>query len=133
MVLGWDIRDGLLTIRREAESIMTETVVCGEWEDATDPATGDAIRTLTTGRYTGKGRIRYPSRAVLNVNQAAPAGVLEPVLSIPHGAPQLFDGDEVEVAASAADAALVGRRFKVQGRAAAGQTSAHRYLLQELT
>lgn len=131
MSLGYDLARGLSVLRAEAESRMTETVTGGLYEDGHDQ--GDATSALVTERYSGKARIRYASRAVLNAGQTAPLAVLEPVLSIPVGSPELFDGDEVVVTASTDDVALVGRRYKVQGRGNAGQTTAHRYLLQELT
>lgn len=113
---------------------MTETVSVGLFRDGTD-ANGNATRVLVTSRYSGKGRIRYASRVVMNAGSGASGAsytVQEPVLSIPVGSPRCFDGDEVEVSASTDDGVLVGRRFKVQGSTVAGQTSAHRYLLQEL-
>lgn len=133
MTLGYDIARALPELRAAAESRMTETVTVGLYTVTTYPGTGDPTRTLTTERYSGVGRVRYAERSVLNTGQASPVAVMEPVLSIPFGSPACFDGDEVEVSASTDDPVLVGRRFKVQGLARAGQTTAHRYLLQELT
>ena len=133
MTLGYDIAGALPGLRAQAESRMSETVTVGVYADGTNPATGDPTRTLVTTRYTGVARIRYAERSVLNAGQAAVAAVMEPILSIPFGSAECFDGDEVDVTASTDDQLLVGRRFKVQGRARVGQTTAHRYLLQELS
>src|SRR5690606_31409184 len=125
MSLGYDIAWALPALRAEAESRMTETVTGGLYTDGVD-GDGNPTRALVTERYSGKARVRFASRAVLNTGQTAPTAVMEPVLSVPHGSAELFDGDEVEVTASTDDSALVGRRFKIQGRANAGQTTAMR-------
>lgn len=112
---------------------MTETVTVGLFRDGTDPVTGDPTRVLVEARYTGKARIRWTSREVTNAQgPGMPFTVQEPFLSVPFGTPRFFDDDEVRVDGSASDPILVGRQFSVQGDAIAGQTSAHRYPLQEL-
>ena len=131
MTLGGDIAFALVGLRAAAVSRMTETVLVGRFRDGTDPVTGDPTRVLVTKRYEGVGRIRYAERSVLNTGIAGPIAVQEPFLSIPHGSPACGDGDEVEVLTSTDDPILIGRRYKIQGSARAGQTTAHRYLLQE--
>ena len=119
--------------RKVAEQRMSEVVEVGLFADATDPETGDPVRTLVVERYVGKARIRWGSRGVTNANgPAMPVTVQEPYLSVPFGAPALFDDDEVHVTASEADPILVDRKFRVQGAAIAGQSTAHRYPLEEL-
>lgn len=132
--IGYDIAQHLPGLRREAESRMTETVTVGIYTDATDPDTGNPMRTLTTTRYTGSGRIRYGSRGVVNINAPGqPATVQEPYLSVPVGSPRLIVGDDVEVSASVHDPLLSGRRYRIQGNASAGQVTAARYPLEELS
>lgn len=137
MDLGYEIAAALPGLRAQAESRMTETVTIGVYTDATADD-GSPTREPVEVRYTGKARVRYVGRAVLNTGTSAsgtfntPFTVQEPYLSIPVGSPVCYDGDEVEVTASADDGIIVGRRFKIQGLPAAGQTTAHRYLLQEL-
>lgn len=131
-MLGFDIANALPALRMEAESRMTDAVDVGLFEDGTDDATGNPTRNLVTERYSGKARVRLPSQNVTNAQAPSmPVAVQEPTLSIPWGSSRLFIGDEVLVSGSD-DPILVGRRFRVQGNAQAGQTTAHRYPLQEI-
>jgi len=112
---------------------MWETVLVGKFRDGTDPDTKDATRVLETERYTGKARIRWGSREVSNSQATgSPVAMQEPYLSVPFGTARFFTDDEVECSASP-DPLLVGRRFKLSGAAAAGQVSAYRYPLEELS
>lgn len=133
MSLGSDIDAGLIELRAEAESRMTDSVMVGKFVDGTDPITKDAIRVLELARYTGKGRIRWGSREVSNSQATgSPVAMQEPYLSVPFGTARFFTDDEVECNDSP-DPLLVGRRFKISGAAAAGQVSAYRYPLEELS
>ena len=116
-----------------ADSRMSETVLVGKFRDGTDPDTKEATRVLETERYTGKARIRWGSREVSNSQATgSPVAMQEPYLSVPFGTARFFTDDEVECIASP-DPLLVGRRFKLSGAAAAGQVSAYRYPLEELS
>lgn len=118
--------------RRSAEGRMTDTIACGLFYDATDETTGDATRTLATPRYTGIARIKWGSREVTNLNGvSSPVAVQEPFLSIPFGSPRLHVNDEVQITGTE-DPILIGRSFRVAGAPQAGQTTAHRYPLEEL-
>lgn len=131
MSLGSDIAAALPQLRAEAESRMFDTVLAGRFKDGTDE-NGDATRVIETERYTGKARIRWGSRAVSNSSAAgSPVASQEPYLSIPFGSARLFNDDEVECTESS-DPLLVGRRFRVEGAAIAGQVTAYRYPLIEL-
>lgn len=130
-MIGDDIAAALPGLRAEAESRMRDTVTVGLFEDGTDEA-GEPTRTLVTERYTGKARIRWGSREVTNAAAPSmPVTVQEPYLSVPFGTPRFFDDDEVLCTASE-DPILVGRVFRVQGDAIAGQVTAYRYPLEEL-
>lgn len=119
--------------RKHAKGRMTETVTVGLYEDGTNPA-GAPTRTLTDTRYTGVGRVKYPTGTVSDsVSASQPVATQRLELSIPSGSARLHEGDEVHVTASTADAGLVGRRYTVAGAAQAGQTTAHRYPLTEVT
>lgn len=132
MTLGADISAALPGLRAEAESRMTDAVQVGRFMDATDPLTGDPTRVLETERYTGKARIRWGSREVSNSDAtSSPVGSQEPYLSVPFGAARFWADDEVLVTGSP-DPLLVGRQFRVQGAAVAGQVTAYRYPLTEL-
>ena len=133
MSIGDDIAAALPGLRAEAESRMTETVTVGLFRDKTDETTGDPIRVLIVERYSGPARIRWTGRGVTNApGPSMPVTVQEPVLSIPHGSPRLFDRDEVLIVSSTTDPILPGRRLAIQGDAIAGQTTAARYPLTEL-
>lgn len=111
---------------------MRDTVQVGVFEEDADEITGDPIRVLVTERYTGKARIRWGSREVTNgMSPSMPVTVQEPYLSVPFGTARFFDDDEVLCTASD-DPLLVGRMFRVQGAAAAGQVTAYRYPLEDL-
>ena len=133
MITSMDaVQRALARARAAAEARMSETVDVGLYVDGEDENL-EPTRELDTERYTGKARIRWASRDVSRVEAPAmPVAVQEPYLSIPFGSAPLFTGDEVYVSASLVDPILVGRRFTILGRPAAGQTSAHRYLLEEL-
>ena len=131
VTLGADISAALPSLRAEAESRMTDAVEVGLFADGVDEA-GDPTRTLVTERYTGIGRIRWASREVSNSSSTgSPASMQEPYLSVPFGTARLFIDDEVVCTASE-DPLLVGRTFRVQGAAAAGQVTAYRYPLEDL-
>lgn len=132
MSIGDDIAAALPELRAQAESRMTETVTVGLFRDGTD-ANGDATRVLVEERYSGPARIRWTGRGVTNAQAPAmPVTVQEPVLSVPHGSPRLYDRDEVLITASTADPILIGRQVWIQGDAIAGQVTATRYPLTEL-
>lgn len=131
-MLGDDIAAALPGLRAEAESRMRDTVQVGLFADGTDEATGDPTRVLVAERYAGIGRIRWGSREVTNADgPSMPVTVQEPYLSVPFGTARFFDDDEVHVTVSE-DPILVGRKFRVQGDAIAGQVTAYRYPLEEL-
>lgn len=132
MTLGGDIASALPGLRAEAESRMSETVQVGRFTDGTDPVTGDPTRVLEAARYEGKARIRWGSREVSNSDAvSSPVGSQEPYLSVPFGTGRFWADDEVLVTGSS-DPLLVGRQFRVQGAAVAGQVTAYRYPLTEL-
>jgi len=113
---------------------MSETVTVGLFADGTDETTGDPTRVLVTSRYVGKARVKYPSLGVSERSEPSNVfAVQQTMLSIPTGAPELREGDEVSVTGSTVDTGLVGRRYKIAGAAQAGQTTSHRYPLTELT
>lgn len=118
--------------QRMADERMTERVDVGLFADGTD-ASGNATRVLKTERYTGQARIRWGSREVTNANAPSMHVALqEPYISVPVGSPRLYPLDEVHITESI-DEILVDRRFRVQGAAAAGQVTAYRYPLEELS
>lgn len=133
MTLGSDIEAALPRLRAEAESRMTEKVTVGLYRDGTDPVTLNPTRVIEQERYTGIARIRWGSREVSNSQATgSPTAMQEPYLSVPFGTIRLFTDDEVDCTAST-DPLLVGRRFKISGAAVAGQVTAYRYPVEELS
>ena len=120
--------------RRRANERMSETVTVGSFTDGV-AEDGSPTRVPAVARYDAKpGRIKYESLNAQEQDGAgSPVAMQTPHLSVPSGSPQFFEGDEVLVVASAADALLVGRVYRVTGSAQAGQTTAHRYPLEELS
>lgn len=133
-MLGWDVAAVLPDLQAQAVSRMTETVQIGLFEDGVDPVTNAATRVLAEERYSGIGRVRYPSYAVAEMSPASqPVTAQDIVVLLPHGSGPVFEGDEIVVIASTADDQLVGRRYIVVGRPVAGQTTAYRVTVTELT
>lgn len=126
--------DALARGRAAAEAGMTETIRAGRFEAVTNPTTGNAERTLVVERYSGPAQWKYTSPVVGDGVQSGQTVAEQAVIvKIPTSAASLFEGDEIEVTASTADAALVGRRGTVKGSPASGQTTSHRYPVKELT
>lgn len=117
--------------RRRMNSRMTETVEIGEVGDGFDPVTGDPTTEIVVTRYTGPARVRYPGTAVTVRDDVQVVAVQDITVSIPHGSPRCYQGDQVLVTASISDSALVGKTYNVKGVPAVGQTSAHRYPVTE--
>ena len=120
--------------RARATLLMTETVTVGVTSTTVDPNTLENV-TVTTARYTGIGRIKFPSLAVSESATLGQALVSQQVqLHVPVGeGVTIQEGDTVTVTASSADPSLVARTFRVAGRPHAGQVTAHRYPLEELS
>lgn len=118
--------------RRMAESRMLETVTVGRFELVRQPGSLDQVLTLVETFYTGVARVKFPSSSA---QVKAPAGqqIVETnvVVSLPSSSAPVPAGALVRVDLSSADDALVGRMFRVDGPAQAGQTTAHRYPVVE--
>jgi hypothetical protein len=137
MTLGEDIAEAFSELRPEANSRMAEKVSVGIFTDGVADD-GAPTRVLAEERYTGDGRIRYGSIAVSDGTAGAsqigqPVVAQTPYLSIPHGSPRLYEGDEVLVTDSTSDDLFVGRTYKVSGNGIVGAVTAHRYPLTELS
>lgn len=123
----------LARARAATEARFTETLAIGAFKKTTDPVTLKLVRTLVTASYEGPGQIVYPSLTVADRDGASQVAVEQsPLVKLPSGT-VVPVGDEVSVVNSAADASLVGRRYKINGRSQAGQTSAARFPLEELS
>lgn len=115
-----------------AESRMSEMVTVGRWESVRPPGQLDPVPTLVETFYEGAARVKYPS-ASASVKSPAGQQLVETriVLSVPSSTGAIPAGALVRVDASSSDVSLVGRMFRVDGPAQAGQTTAHRYPVVE--
>lgn len=118
--------------RRMAEARMTETVTIGRFDWLRPPGDFDPVLTLVETYYVGRARVKFPSASA---DEKVPAGQqlaeTRVTVSLPASAPFVPTGSVVRVDASAADTLLLGRMFRVEGQAQAGQTTAHRYPVTE--
>lgn len=123
MALGDDVAAFLPEARRQAESLMTDTVRVFRRTVGNDfdPVTGEPVHTDSTV-YEGPGRLVMRQVAVRDVDAASQLlSVLNPRLDVPvAGTGGIRSDDRFEVTASA-DAGLVG----VSGRVAAGFFQTH--------
>lgn len=118
--------------RRMAESRMTETVTLGRWENIRPPGQLDPVPKLVETYYSGPARVKYPSASATVKNPAGQQLVeTSIVLSLPSSAGAVPTGAKSRVDSSTSDVSLVGRMFRVDGPAQAGQTTAHRYPVVE--
>lgn len=132
MNLGYDIAQALPGLRAEAESRMTESVTVGRFELKRDPGSLDTVLTLVETFYTGIARVKFPYASTAAKNPAGQQLVeTNIVLSLPAWSQLMPVGTGVRVDGSSADESLVGRMFRVEGPAQAGQTTAHRYPVVE--
>jgi hypothetical protein len=117
---------------------MTETITVGSFEDGV-AEDGSPTRVPVETKYEGlPGRVRYGTLSASSASTgssdiAQPVVLQTPYLSVPHGSPRFYEGDEVRVDASASDDLLAGRSYEIAGNAIVGQVTAHRYPLNELS
>jgi len=117
---------------------MTERVRVGREVDGTD-ANGDATSVLDDVVYGGDqagspAQIKYVAGVVAGSAVTGQVVAMQrPILKVPSDSPLLAEGLAVHCVSSAADGILAGRRYRISGSPDAGQTSAHRYPLIELS
>jgi len=133
--LGQDIDATLPFLRGQAESRMKETVTFSRvtGEVTTDPDTLEVVEVRETVATT-VARIKYRTLNVQDRDQGTQLIALQsPEVHVPFGAaPTVRTDDRVQVTASD-DPTLVGRLFRVTGRPQAGQTTAHRFPVEEIS
>lgn len=124
--------------RAAANARMTELVRVGPAVDGVDEQSGDPTVDIENAVYGGSegaiGQIKYVAESV---SESAGTGqslaVQRPILKVPYGSPILSEGDAVVVVSSNSDQILDGRWYRIAGAADAGQTTAHKYPLIELS
>jgi hypothetical protein len=118
-----------------SEALFTETLSFYSVDGMTvDPETLNNVEAVSV-LHVVAGRVKYPS---LTVSDRAAVGQVFATQAV-HvhvalgAAPNVRTDHFVEVTASTSDPALVGRKFRVTGNPQAGQVTAHRYPVEELS
>jgi len=120
--------------RIRAEALMVDTCTVKRLAgEATDPETGVVTPTYTT-LYSGKAKFqqRATTGGPTDIGQAVVA-LVQLEVHLPTSVTGITTGDIVTCTASALDAELVGRSFRVQGVAHKTFETARRLPLQEVT
>lgn len=135
MSLGWDVAAALPYLRSQAESRMTETFRIFEVTGTTtDPDSDLQVVDVETDRYTGPGRLVFRSSVVSDADVGSQLVAVQGArVDLPVSVSGVGTDMVAVVTGSSADPSLVGRRFRVEGMPAAGQTTAHRYSVVEVT
>lgn len=128
----------LVRARAAADSLMSERVRVGPAVDGHNPETGAPTVEIAEPLYGGQegapGQIKYVADSVSESSGTGDTvAVQRPILKVPHGTPLLPEGDAAYVVSSTADDILAGRWYRIAGTPDAGQTSAHRYPLTEIS
>lgn len=133
LTLGEDLAQVLPELRAEAESLMVDACTVGRpGETTTDPDTGELVTPLTP-LYAGKAKVQTWEAQESNP-EAGGAGLTVQRYSVhvPVGsfAPEV--GDVVEITASALDANLVGRKYRVVALLHKSMATAYRLGVEEM-
>lgn len=133
MSLGEDIDAILPFLRGQAESRMRETVtfyrVTGETTDA-DLAVVETRETIASCIA----RVKYRTLNVHDREQATQLiGSQTPEVHVPFGSAAGVLTDDMVRVDESADPTLVGRVYRVTGRPQAGQTTTHRFPVEEIS
>lgn len=121
--------------RRAAEALMVDacTITHRTGVGVLNETTGQVARTSTTV-YTGPCRVQSPQAQPQQAEVADRAATTQPlVVSIPVAAAGVLVGAAVQITASALDAELVGRRFRVTGVHHKTHATARRLQVEEVT
>lgn len=121
--------------RAAAELRMTETFRIFEVTGSTtDPDNDLQVVDVEVDRYVGIGRWVFRSSVVSDVDVASQLVTSQSErVDLPAGTDSVGPGMFGVCTASAVDSTLVGRRFRVEGMPAAGQTTAARFPVVEVT
>jgi len=126
------LMEALAAGRAAAEARMTEKVVAGVETESVDPDTLETV-TIITASYTGPALVKYPTLTVSDADaggqQFATADI---VVGIPISATLLPVDTIISPTASTVDPSLIGRRYRITAAPQSGQTTSHRYPVQEL-
>jgi hypothetical protein len=135
VMLGDVLAAHLPELRAQAESRMSETVTVFT-ESLEDPPAGQIDPVLTEEPVIGsvKARIKYSATAVNEQDHGTQLTAVQSVeIHFPSGTAGIRKDQFARVLTSTADAALVGRKFRLQGYGSAGQTTALRVPAEEVS
>jgi hypothetical protein len=119
--------------RRQADSRMKEEVTAYTVTTVVDPVTFEDVDT-TVDVYTGVARVKYPTLIVREHEQGTQAAAVQALeVHFPSGTTGIAKDVLIRVDASTADAGLVGRIYRARGLGAAGQTTALRVPVAEVS
>lgn len=120
--------------RRLANVRMSETVHAYLVTGTTvDPVTFVSVETTTTV-YDGPARVKYSTPREAEKEQGTQVGSVRYVdVSFPSGTSGVVKDVFISITASTADAGLVGRKYRVSGLGEAGQTTALRVTVDEVS
>lgn len=126
---------GVLSMgRARAEARMTETVTAYMVTGTTvDPVTFEPVETHDDV-YSGPARVKYPTLIVREHEQGTQAVAMQELeISFPSGTTGVTKDTFIHIDASTADAGLVGRIYRARGLGVAGQTTALRVPVAEVS
>ena len=135
MSLGADVAAALPFFREQAISRMSESFRIFEVTGRTaDPENDLREVDVETDRYVGIGRLVFRSSVVSDVSVASQLVASQGArIDLPAGTSGIRRDMVAVVTDSTADVTLIGRRFRVEGMPSAGQTTAARYQVVEVT
>jgi hypothetical protein len=121
--------------RVAAEARMTETFRVYEVTGTTvDPENDLNVVDVEVDRYSGPGRLAFRSSVVSDVDVGSQLVAVQSArMDLPVSVGTVGTGMFAVVTGSLSDVSVVGRRFRVEGMPQAGQTTAHRFSVVEVT
>lgn len=121
--------------RRQAESRMTETFKVFTESSVLNESTGLYVMAEVTVYASVAGRVKYPSMVVQEPSQAGQVLAVQDVHihTAVGSTPLAVVGTLWRCTASVVDSGLVGRVFRTKGKPQAGQVTASRVPVEEVT
>jgi hypothetical protein len=130
--LGYEIGQGLPSLRRQAESRFTERLKFFTAVESTDPDTFE-VATVETSLGTVPGRVKVASFQGQDPEVAGQYPVVSRLeVHVAVGSVNAPPDTFVRVLASTMDPGMVGRVFRVSDRPSMGQVTAWRYPVEEV-
>lgn len=132
--LGADIAAALPELRAQAESRMSETFEVFTSERVLG-GDGKYVTTETPVYEDVRGRLKVPTLTVSEREQGAQVPAIQDVhVHVPVGATPLVEVNHMwRCTASDSDVSLVGRVWRTKGSHQAGQVTAHRYPVEQVS